>query len=247
MLAAWLKRHYRFVWWMIFLLACLPGAELAYGYTQGELGINALETLIRTPGRWALVFLIITLSMTPLRRGLSRLARQLHSSYGKRLADWNWIIRLRRMLGLWCFAYALAHGWLFLHFDPGYDWLVVMEEIREKPYLLAGAFGLLLLFPLAATSTNGMMRRLGRNWRRLHRLTYAVAVLGVVHYWWLVKPGFADPWPYTLALTALLGYRLLAARGVLIPRPSDDGMEIAETGPGPSMTERRRRPMLDRI
>lgn len=229
MLAAWLKQHYNVIWWMVFLLSCLPGANLAYRYFHHELGINALETLIRTPGRWALIFLILTLTMTPLRRGLARLARKLHSKYGKRLSDWNWIIRLRRMLGLWSFAYAVAHCWMFLHFDLDYDWSVMIDEVEEKPYLLAGAFSLLLLAPLAVTSTDQMMRRLGKNWRRLHRLSYAVAVIGLVHYWWLTKPGLTTPWPYTLAVIVLLGYRLLAARGMLIPKPPDDGMEIPET------------------
>lgn len=207
MLALWLKTHFQTVWRVLFALSALPGAVLLGLAQQNELGPNPLANLLHTTGRSALVLLTATLLVTPLRRWLAQLSSHTHRRYGKRLADWNWLIRLRRMLGLWSFAYALAHAGLYAHFDLGYDWAAAWTEVQEKPYLLAGLCALLLLALLAATSTHAMIRRLGGYWRRLHRLTYAVAVLGLLHFWWLVKPGLWTPWPDTVALSWLLVYR----------------------------------------
>jgi sulfoxide reductase heme-binding subunit YedZ len=230
MFAAWLKSHQQGVWWLVFLCSSVPGLRLARAWHDGGLGPNPLETLLHTTGRSALVLLALTLAITPLRKLASTLSRLTRRRYGKRIADWNWLVRLRRMLGLWCFTYALAHACLFLELDLDRDWLRGWVELREKPYLGAGAVALALLFPLAMTSTSGMMRRLGRHWRRLHMLTYAVAVLGLLHFWWLVKPGSAAPLPDTLALGALLGYRLLLAAGVLERWQGHDGSEAPERG-----------------
>ncbi|HEY9147060.1 MAG TPA: protein-methionine-sulfoxide reductase heme-binding subunit MsrQ [Thiobacillus sp.] len=240
MLAAWLKRHYVFVWCCCHALCALPGLRLWLGYRFGELGINPLETLLRGSGEWALVLLIVTLTITPLRRGLTALSRAVHARFGKRLADWNWIIRLRRPIGLYCFAYAAVHGWLYLHFDLGYDWGAAVTDLREKPYLLMGAAALALLTLLAATSPNRAMRLLGGNWRRLHRGVYAAALFGILHFWWLVKPGVLTPWPYAAAISFLLGYRLLAHFGWLFKRPRDNGLEVASDLHLHGMPERRR-------
>jgi sulfoxide reductase heme-binding subunit YedZ len=229
--ARWLKERYRQVWWAIFLVSAIPALRLLQCYLTDDLGINPLETLLHTTGRWALIFLVISLAITPLRRGFARLARHLHARYGKRLSDWNWIIRLRRMLGLYSFFYALLHGLVYLFFDLALDWGWAIQDIREKPFILAGLASLLLLTLLAITSTDGMIRRLGRNWRRIHRLVYVVALLSLLHFWWLSKVGVYKPLPYTLIIAFLLGYRVLARYGMLIRRPSDDGMEVPERGP----------------
>jgi sulfoxide reductase heme-binding subunit YedZ len=228
MLALWLKSHYRRVWWLVFIASAWPVTWLAWRYAQDDLGVNGLQTLQFTTGDWALNFLILTLAVTPLRRLLAWSSRHMHLAFGKRLADWNWIIRLRRQLGLWCFAYALAHGFVYLHFDLGYEWSWLVDEIGEKPFLLAGATGLALLIPLAATSTNAAMRALGPNWRRLHRLTYALALVAVAHYWWLTKPGLLAPLPATLLIAGLLGYRVLAHYGLPFRMPIDDGMLVPD-------------------
>lgn len=228
MLAAWLKKHYQFVWWLVFLLAALPAIFLLLQYLQGALGINPLEKLQRTTGKWALIILLVTLSMTPLRRGLTKLSLHMHSSYGKRLSDWNWIIRLRRMIGNYSFFYATLHLIVFLHYDIDWDWISAIEETQEKPYILAGVCAFLLLLPLVITSTNGMIRRLGRNWRRLHRLVYLIVIVVLLHFWWQVKVGIFTPWPYTVVAVFLLGYRLVAYYGWFAPRPVDDGMEVPE-------------------
>jgi sulfoxide reductase heme-binding subunit YedZ len=228
MLAAWLKRYYQCVWWTLFLLCGLPAAALIWKFERGLLGINPLETLMGTTGKWALIMLLVTLGMTPLRRSLVKLSRHLHSGYGKRLSDWNWIIRLRRMLGNYSFFYASVHLFIYLHFDLGWDWLSFGDDVREKSYILAGLSAFVLLAPLAATSTDGMMRRLGRGWRRLHRLVYLILVIVLLHFWWQVKTGVYTPWPYTALAALLLGYRLVTYYGWVTPKSVDDGMEVPE-------------------
>ena len=231
MLAAWLKNHFQWVWRFVFVVCALPAVCLLWLNATGNLGPNSLATLLRVSGRSALVLLTVTLAVTPLRRWLSNLSKLTHRRYGKRLADWNWLIRLRRQLGLWCFAYALAHTWVYVAFDLGYDWAAGWNELFEKPYLMAGALGLLILIPLAFTAPPNMMRYMGRNWGRLHMLTYAVAVIGLLHFWWAIKPGMWTPWPDTLALTLLLGYRLLLRAGWLPRWDGFDGKESAERPP----------------
>ena len=228
MLASWLKNHFHLVWKAVFIASALPGVVLLGIFHGGEPGPNPLALLLHTTGRSSLVLLTITLAVTPLRRLLTDASRFTNRRFGKRLADWNWLIRLRRQLGLWCFTYALAHAWLYCAFDLGYDWSAAWIEVREKPYLLAGVAGLLLLTVLAATSSQGMIRRLGRRWRPLHRLTYAVALLGLLHFWWLTKPGLWLPWPDTLALAVLLGYRAALFSGLLERWDGFDGKESRE-------------------
>ncbi len=228
MLAAWLKNHFETVWWCVFLACAAPAVYMIAMVLQDGLGPNPLAFLLHTSGRSALIVLTVTLAITPLRRWTTNLSKITHGRYGKRLADWNWMIRLRRQLGMWCFSYAVLHAWLYLAYDAAYDWGSLWTDFGEKPYLMAGAAGLTMLVPLAATSSNTMMRRLGRNWRRLHMLTYAVAVVGLLHFWWMMKPGLWTPWPETAALTILLGYRLLLRTGLFARWDGFDGSESSE-------------------
>lgn len=228
MWAVWPKTHFPTVWRLCFGAATLPGLALLLRHLGEGLGANPLALLLHTTGRSALVLLTLTLAVTPLRRWLTRLCTATRQSHGKRLADWNWLVRLRRMLGLWCFAYALAHAWLYCAYDLGYDWPAALGELREKPYLLWGACALAVLALLAATSTQAMVRRLGGHWRRLHRLSYAAAVLGLLHFWWLTKPGLHTPWPDTLVLALLLGYRAALYSGLLARWDGFDGKESKE-------------------
>jgi sulfoxide reductase heme-binding subunit YedZ len=226
--AAWLKSHLLVIKRLVFALSAMPALYLGQGLALNNLGANPLETLMRVSGLSALVVLTLTLSITPLRRGLTLLSRIASLRHGKRTSDWNWLVRLRRMLGLWCFAYACLHATFFVEFDTGYEWAVIYNEFVEKPYLLAGftAFG--LLWPLAMTSPPFVIRRMGRHWATLHKATYAVAVLGLLHYWWLVKPGVWRPLPYTLILCGLLGYRYLMHLGFFEKWEGSDGRETAE-------------------
>jgi len=175
-------------------LACLiPLARLLWlGFHDG-LGANPIEFITRSTGTWTLTFLLATLAITPLRR----------------LSGWPWPIRLRRMLGLFAFFYACLHFTTYIWLDQFFDLSGIYRDILKRPFITIGFSSFLLLIPLAATSTQAMMRRLGgRNWQRLHRLVYLVAIGGVVHYWWLVKKDVTQPAIYAAVLALLLGYRL---------------------------------------
>jgi len=176
---------------LVFCVSLLPLVWLCWLAWQDRLGANPVETLSHRTGDWSLRFLLLTLAVTPLRR----------------LSGWNWLLKFRRMLGLFAFFYVCLHLGVYLIFDQFFDPSAILEDIAKRPYITVGFAGFLLLIPLAATSTNGMIKRLGRNWQRLHRLVYLIGMLGVVHYWWLVKADISEPLLYAGLLTMLLGYR----------------------------------------
>lgn len=176
---------------LVFCVSLLPLVWLCWLAWQDRLGANPVETLSHRTGDWSLRFLLLTLAVTPLRR----------------LSGWNWLLKFRRMLGLFAFFYVCLHLGVYLIFDQFFDPSAILEDIAKRPYITVGFAGFLLLIPLAATSTNGMIKRLGRNWQRLHRLVYLISMLGVVHYWWLVKADISEPLLYAGLLTMLLGYR----------------------------------------
>ena len=181
---------------MVFLACLAPLARLvagAFGIAGESLGANPIETLIHSLGIWGLNFLLITLAVTPLR-GLS---------------GWAWPLRLRRMLGLFAFFYVLLHFLVYAGLDQRFDLGVILEDIAERPYITVGFSALVLLLPLALTSTRGMMRRLGRRWKKLHRLVYPIAILGVWHFYWQVKLDTLEALVYAGVLAVLLGYRLI--------------------------------------
>jgi len=169
---------------LLFLAALLPLAGLALG----DLGANPVERLSHVTGDWALRLLLATLAMTPLRR----------------LTGWGEWLRLRRMLGLFAFFYASLHLAVYVGLDLGFAWGAVVDDIVKRPYITLGFATYLILIPLAATSTQGMMRRLGKRWKRLHRLVYVSAFGGVLHYVWLVKSDLREPLIYLLVLLVLL-------------------------------------------
>lgn len=177
---------------LIFGVSLLPLAWMVWLGWQDQLGVNPVETLSHRTGDWSLRFLLLTLAVTPVRR----------------LTGWNSLQKFRRMLGLFSFFYVCLHFGVYLVFDQFFDWRAIVEDIAKRPYITVGFTGWLLLIPLAVTSTNGMIKRLGRNWRRLHRLIYLIGVLGVLHYLWLVKADITEPLIYAGVLAALLGYRL---------------------------------------
>ncbi len=180
---------------LLFLVCLVPLAKLAletFELAGLSLGANPIEELIHRFGIWGLNFLLITLAVTPLRW----------------LTGWNWLIRFRRMLGLFAFFYVLMHFMTYAGLDQRFDLVVILEDIAERPYITVGFTALVLLIPLAVTSTNGMMKRLGRRWQKLHRLVYLIAILGVWHFFWQVKLDTLEPLIYAIILAALLGYRL---------------------------------------
>ncbi|MGB2815987.1 MAG: protein-methionine-sulfoxide reductase heme-binding subunit MsrQ [Burkholderiaceae bacterium] len=184
----------------LFVLAVLPFVELLrLGFTGG-LGANPVEFVQRWLGTWTLNALLATLAITPLRW----------------LTGWAWLVRLRRMLGLYAFFYGTLHVTAYVWIDHFFDWTAIVDDVLKRPYLTFGFAAYVLMIPLAATSTNAMVRRLGgRNWQRLHRLVYATGVLGVLHFWYhkLAKNDLAEPTVYALVLGALLGARLLRRMG----------------------------------
>jgi len=180
----------------LFVVALLPLARLFYLAATAGLGGNPVEFVIRSLGTWTLVALLVTLSITPLRLA----------------TGWAWPLRLRRMFGLFCFFYAVLHLGAYLWLDQWFDLAAIWKDVLKRPYITAGFAAIVLLVPLAVTSSNGWVRRLGgQNWQRLHRLVYAVAVLAVVHFWWqkAAKNDFGEPFAYALVVGLLLGVRLL--------------------------------------
>ncbi|NZA26035.1 protein-methionine-sulfoxide reductase heme-binding subunit MsrQ [Luteimonas sp. SJ-92] len=180
-------------------LALTPLAILSWQFWQvfGEADIDALGAdpvaeIEHRLGIWALRLLLVALAVTPLRQ----------------ITGQPLLIRFRRMLGLYAFAYASLHFSAWLVLDLGGYWTMLFEEIVKRPYITVGFAAWLLLLPLAITSTRGWMRRLGRNWGRLHRLVYAIAVLAVLHFWWIVKSDIREPLLYASILALLLGWRL---------------------------------------
>jgi sulfoxide reductase heme-binding subunit YedZ len=182
------------VW--VFGLCLLPLARLIVLGATGGLGANPIESVTRSTGTWALVGLLVTLAVTPLRR----------------LTGQGGLLRYRRMLGLFAFFYACLHFVTYLWLDQFFDLAAIARDIAKRPFITVGFAAFVLLVPLAATSNHAMMRRLGRRWQRLHRLVYLIAVLGVVHYLWLVKKDITQPLVYGGVLAVLLAMRLPAGR-----------------------------------
>jgi sulfoxide reductase heme-binding subunit YedZ len=180
---------------LLFLACAWPASGLllgAFSLAGTSLGANPVETIQDTLGQWRLRFLLLTLAITPLRNWTGR----------------AWLLRYRRMLGLFAFFYIALHALVYAGLDLRGDVAHLGEDIAKRPFITIGFVALLLLLPLAVTSTRGWMRRLGRRWKSLHRLVYPAAILGVWHYYWQVKLDALEPTVYALILAFLLGVRL---------------------------------------
>ncbi len=185
----------RTAWWALLAAGLLPLVWLVWRTFTEQLGANPAETLIRATGDWTLRGLCLTLAVTPLRQMLG----------------WPELLRFRRLLGLLTFGYASLHLLGYAWFDMGLDWIDIVHDIPKRPFVLVGTLAFVLLLCMAATSWNGAIRRLGaRRWQLLHRSVYAVAVLAILHFWWMRagKQNFGEVWVYGLILAALLGWRL---------------------------------------
>ena len=189
----------------LFLLCLAPALHLLHGAWTDALGVNPLETLTHATGEWALRFLLLTLSVTPLVRLLRVPA----------------LLPFRRMLGLYAFFYASLHLGTYLWFDKFFDWAEIWLDIQDRLFITAGVTAFLLLVPLALTSTKRAMRALGRAWNRLHRLIYAATAAGILHYFWLVKADYLEPIVYASLFAALMLLRL--RRPGLIRAPAAQG------------------------
>ena len=190
---------------LIFLNALIPLALLAYDGFRGQLGANPVEFFIRTTGVLTLTFLLITLAVTPLRK----------------LLNWNEAIKYRRMLGLFAFFYGCLHLSSYFIFDRGLSLKSTVADVVERPFITVGMAAYLMMVPLAVTSTNGMVKRLGgKRWQRLHRLIYLIAGLGVIHFYMLVKSDVFYPAIFGLVAAVLLIYRIYARQQKKIVKPA---------------------------
>ncbi len=180
---------------LIFLAALMPLMLLIMDGLNGNLGANPVEVITHRTGDWVLNFLLITLAVTPLRK----------------ITGWHWLLRFRRMLGLYAFFYVLLHFTTYIWLDRFFVFDEIGKDIAKRPYITVGFICFLLLIPLAVTSTNAMVRRLGaKRWQRLHKMIYAIAIGGVLHYLWLVKSDIILPLTYGLVLVLLLVLRVPA-------------------------------------
>jgi sulfoxide reductase heme-binding subunit YedZ len=180
---------------VVLINAGVPAVMLVRDYLNAELGANPLEFVTHTTGTLTLVFLLITLALTPLRKILGL----------------PWMIQLRRTLGLYAFFYGTAHLAAYVWFDKFFGFRAIVSDVGKRPFIALGMTGYLLMVPLAVTSTNAMVKRLGgKRWNLLHRAVYPAAIAGVLHYYLLVKADTRIPVGFAIALGVLLGYRLIS-------------------------------------
>ena len=179
----------------VFFLSLVPQALLVHAVVTGNAGANPAETIQLTTGRWAFRFLLLTLAITPVRR----------------LTHWNILIQYRRMLGLFSFFYASCHLAAYYAFDLNFSVKAVVADTLKRPFIFMGMAAFLSMLPLALTSTRGWIRRLGKKWTLLHRLIYVSAICAAIHFAWKVKVFTGDPVLYALAVTVLLGFRVVWA------------------------------------
>ncbi|MCH7880139.1 MAG: sulfoxide reductase heme-binding subunit YedZ [Proteobacteria bacterium] len=182
----------RFARPVLFILCLVPISSLVWRIFYGDLGANPIETITRDIGDWTLRLLLITLAISPLRQWFG----------------WTLLLRFRRMLGLYVFFYAFCHFLIWFVADHSFDFSEMLEDIIKRPYITLGFSAFVLLIPLAATSNQAMVRRLGKGWKKLHRLTYLIVLLGVLHFLWLVKADYLEPGIYAVIAGILLLQRV---------------------------------------
>ena len=202
----------------VFLACLVPLARLVYGIFWGDLGANPVETITNTTGIWTLRLLVVTIAITPARW----------------LTKWNALIRFRRMIGLFAFFYAVLHFMTYFVLDHSLVFDGVWEDVMKRPYITMGFTAFVLMIPLALTSTQGWIRRLGgKGWNLLHRLVYVSAVLGVIHYWWKVKLDTTYPRYYAVVVGVLLAARVWRAvdrrRPAVARQPRADSRQPIKT------------------
>ncbi len=190
---------------LVFAACLLPMASIVWRIFYGDLGANPVETITHATGDWTLRFLLITLAVSPFRQwfGLSALPR------------------FRRMLGLYVFFYACCHFLIWFVADHSFDFAEMLEDIIDRPYITFGFSALMLLIPLAITSNNAMLRKLGKHWKKLHQLVYVIVILGVLHFLWLVKADYLEPGIYALIAVVLLLQRVNLKNWLPAKTPTD--------------------------
>lgn len=195
----------------VFTAALLPLVYYGWALVADQLGANPIESITRASGDWALRFLLITLAVTPFRK----------------LLNWGWLVRFRRMLGLFSFFYAAVHLTTYIWLDQFFDWAEIWLDIVDRPFITVGMISFVILLALTATSPKFMLRKMGRWWLKLHRLVYAAGGLSVLHFWWMKssKSDISEPLLYSLILGVLLLVRLpLVAKLMKSPRRAAKGV-----------------------
>lgn len=199
----------------LFVVCLIPLTLITWDAFNNQLGANPIEKIMRRTGDWTLRFLLITLTITPARQ----------------LLNLPWLIKLRRMLGLFAFFYALLHFTNYIWLDQYFDLDEIIKDVIKRKYITIGFACFLMLIPLAITSTNKMIKRLGgKRWQKLHKSVYAIAIGGVIHYLWLVKKDLSEPLIYAVLLAILLGYRIWQSQRKKNPQTARSAMSTAEPG-----------------
>jgi sulfoxide reductase heme-binding subunit YedZ len=201
---------------VLFVLAALPAVVLAVDAFRGNLTADPIEEITHRTGWWTITLLMVTLSVTPMRR----------------VTGWNQLVKVRRMLGLFAFFYASLHLLTYVVLDLFFAFDILVEDVAKRPYITVGFAGFLMLLALALTSTKGWIRRLGKRWQQLHRLVYVAALAGVVHFYWQVKADTREPLIYAGILLVLLVARVRAARAVRAVRADGEGQRSSEEAAG---------------
>ena len=186
----------RLRWWLIFLLLLSPFILLNSNLLNDNLGADPAKEIVQNLGFWAMTSLWLTLAVSP----------------GVKLLGWRWLMSFRRMLGLYTFFYAVLHLLAFATFLVGWRWDILLTELTKRPYIIVGSLALLLLIPLAFTSTKAMQRRLGKHWKKLHFLIYPISLLVMLHFVWQIRSDFGQQLIFAILLAILLGYRLYLKR-----------------------------------
>lgn len=182
-------------WWLMLLAGLIPLWVLCYDAATEQLGANPIQALHIRLGDFALRFLCLSLLLTPL----------------KQICNWRWALRYRRMIGLYAFFYASLHVLVYVGLDHGFNWRQIVLDVSESPYVIAGLIAFLCLLPLAITSTRAWQKRLGSDWKRLHRLIYLAAIAAIMHYFWMLKGNLVEPLFYALIIGLLLAFRAVKA------------------------------------
>jgi DMSO/TMAO reductase YedYZ heme-binding membrane subunit len=203
----------RFIKLLILVNGLVPLALLVWDQSHNRLGANPQNFLILTTGMMTLIFLTLTMAVTPVRK----------------ITGLNWLVQFRRMLGLYAFFYGCLHFLCFFSLDRGFSISSTLSEMVKRKYLIVGSTALLIMLPLAITSTNGMIKRLGgKRWRALHRLAYVAAIAGVIHYYMQVKADVRQPLAFAAVLAVLLGYRVITY--IRQPKPAKAATPAVEQG-----------------
>ena len=190
-------------WWIFFLLPLLPLLLIIRNGFENDLGADPAKYIVDYMGTWALNMLWLTLAITPLRH----------------LFSWGWIVKFRRMMGLYALFYVVLHILSFATFLVGWRTDILVRELTERPYIIAGFIAFLLLLPLGVTSNKKMMRRLGSRWKTIHQLTYPISLLVMLHFFWQIRASFYEQLLYALILAWMLGYRLYVKNRDKVFRP----------------------------